>query len=159
VLNEEKWVRLANALVRRPGASGAAGVSASPTPISAIVAPSPTPSAPIVAVPLAAVQASPAPTPLEKGKGVVEIASNKDSVEGPVFKRRRAMVTVTSHSTTEGRPSSFMEHPPSASSPRGPLAIEGGGESAPEHGHTPPAPKLPAILQHALQGFQREATV
>jgi len=69
------------------------------------------------------------------------------------------MVTATSHSTTEGRPASFREHPPSAPSPRGPLAIQGGGESASEHGHTPPAPKLPAVLQHALQSFQREAAV
>ena len=52
---------------------------------------------PIVAVPLVTVQASPAPTPLEKGKGVVEIESNEDSTEGLVFKRHRAMVATTSH--------------------------------------------------------------
>jgi len=112
VLNEEKWARLANTFARRPGEFGVAGVSTSPTPISA---PSPTPSAPIVAVSLAAVQASPAPTPLEKGKEVVEIASDEDFAEGPIFKRSRAMVAATSHSTTEGRPASFREHPPSAS--------------------------------------------
>jgi len=45
VLNEEKGARLANALARRQGALGGEGASA--------------PSAPIVAVPLVVVQASP----------------------------------------------------------------------------------------------------
>ena len=62
---------------------------------------------------------------------MVEVESDEDSVEGPVFKRRRAMVDETSHSTTAGRLASFGEHPPSASSPPGLLALEGGGESAP----------------------------
>jgi len=159
VLNEEKLARLADALARRQGAPGAAGASAPPAPISVAAAPSPTPSTPIVAVPLTAVQASPASTPPEKDKGVVEIASDEDSAEGPVFKRRRAVVAATSHSITEGRPTSFREHPPSASSPRGPLALEGGGESAPGHGHTPLATELPPVLQHTLQGFQRGASV
>jgi len=159
VLNEEKRARLADALARRQGVPGAASASAPPAPNSAAVAPSPAPSVPISAVPLATVQASPAQTPLEKGKRVVKIESDEDSKEGPVFKRHRAMVVATSYSTTAGRPASFREHPPSASSPRGPLALEGGGESVPGHGHTPPAPELPAIVQHTLQGFQRGAAV
>jgi len=61
VLNEEKRARLDDVLARRQGAMSGAGAS--------------TPSAPIVAVPLAIVQASPAPAPLEKKKGVVEIDS------------------------------------------------------------------------------------
>ena len=85
--------------------------------------------------------------------------SDEDSAEGPIFKRCRAMIVATSHSTTEGRPASFREHPPSASSPRGPLALEDGGESAPGDGQTPPAPKLPVGLQHTLKGFQRGAAV
>jgi len=159
VLNEEKRARLANALARRPGAPGAVGASAAPAPISAAVAPSLTPSSPIVAVPLAAVQASSVPTPFEKGKGVVEIASDEDSVERPVFKRHMSMIAATSHSTTEGPPASFKEHLSSASSPRGPLALEGGSESAPGDGQTPPAPELPVVLQHTLKGFQRGAVV
>jgi len=69
------------------------------------------------------------------------------------------MVAVTSHSTTAGRPASFKEHPPSASSPHNFLALEGGGESAPGNGQTPPAPDLPAVVQHTLKGFQRGAAM
>ena len=82
---------------------------------------------------------------------MVEIEFDEDSAEGHVFKRRRVLVAATSHSTTAGRPASIKGHPPSASSPHGPLALEGGGESA------PPAPELPIVLQHTLKGFQRGA--
>jgi len=159
VLNKEKRASLTNVVARRPGAPRVASASPPPAPISTAAAPSPTPFAPIAAVPLTAVQASPAPTLLEKGKGVVEIESDEDSAEGSVFKRRRAMVAATSHSTTADRPASFKEHPPSASSPHDPLALEGGGESTPGDGQTPPAPELPVVLQHTLKGFQRGAAV
>jgi len=133
VLNKEKRARLADALARRQGALGVTGASPPSAPISTHVAPSPAPSAPIVVVPFAVVWASSAPVPLEKDKGVVEIESDReeDSVEGPIFKRRRAVEATTSHSTTIGRPTSFRDHPPSASSPHGLLALEGGGESTP----------------------------
>jgi len=97
VLNKEKRARLADALTRRQRALSVAGASAPSAPIdSAHAAPSPAPSAPIAAVPQAAVRASPTPATLEKDKGVLEIASDKDSVEGPVFKRQRAVVAMTS---------------------------------------------------------------
>jgi len=64
VLNEEKRARLADALARRQGALGATGASAPSVPIFALVAPSPTLFAPIVAVPLVVVRASPATAPL-----------------------------------------------------------------------------------------------
>jgi len=62
----------------------------------------------------------------------------------------------TSRSATSSRPASFRDLPPSASSPRGLLALEGGGESAPGNDQTPPAPELPAVLQHALKSFQEK---
>jgi len=95
---------------------------------------------------LATVRASPTPIPLEKGKRVVEIVSDdeEDTMEGPVFKRLKAATTTTSHSSSVRRPASFRDHPPSASSPQGRLALEGGGESVPEPG---PTPKLPLVLQ------------
>jgi len=65
------------------------------------------------------------------------------------------VVAATSHSATVSHPASFRDHPPSASSPHGLLALEGGGESAPGHEQTPSAPELPAVLQLALKGFQR----
>ena len=132
VLNEEKRARLVDALTCRHGALGVAGASTPSAPISAPAAPSPTPSALIVAVPLAAVRASPAPTPLEKDKGVVEIESGDgDTAEGPVFKIRKVVRAATSHSATSSRFASFRDQPPNASSPRGLLALKGAGESAP----------------------------
>jgi len=112
VLNEEKRTRLDDVLARCQGALSGIGASA--------------PSAPIVAVPLATTQASPILTPLEKNKGVVAIDSNddEDTEEGIVFKRRRVAVATTSHSATSSRPASFRDQPPSASSSRGPLALE-----------------------------------
>jgi len=122
MLNEEKRDRLADALARRQGALGVVGDSAPSAPISTHTAPSPAPSAPIVAV-----RASPAPTPFEKDKRVVEIESDgdEDTVEGPIFKRRRAVVATTYHSTNVGRPGLFRDHPPSASSPHDLLVVEG----------------------------------
>jgi len=143
VLNEEKRARLADALARRLGAMSDAGASV--------------PSAPIVAVPLAIVQDLPAPAPLEKNKGVVEINSeDEDSREGVIFKRRRVVAVTTSHSATSNRPSSFWDQPPNAFSTRRLLALEGGGESAPAIDQTPPAPELPSVLQHALKIFQEK---
>ena len=162
VLNKEKRVRLADALARSQGALGGAGASAPSAPIdTSQVMPTPAPSAPIVAIPLATARASPTPTPIERNKSVVAIESEEeeDTVEGPVFKRRRALAETTSHSTTIGRPVSFRDHPPSASSPCGLLALEGGGESALGNEHTPPAPELPAVLQHALKSFQERGTM
>jgi len=134
VHTEEKRARLADALARRQGATSGVGAS--------------TPSAPIAAIPLATAQASPMLTPLGKGKCVVAIDSDddEDTGEGVVFKRRKVVVAVTSHSSTEVPPSSYREQPPSASSPHKPLTIEGGGESAPEGAHVPPAPELPPVL-------------
>jgi len=99
-------------------------------------------------------------TPLGRKKSVVAIESDEDedTAEGPVFKRRRGVVATTSHSTTIGLPKSFRDHPPSASSPHGLLALEGGGESAPRNEQVSPASELSAVLQHAIKSFQRGAT-
>jgi len=146
VLNKEKRARLADALARRHGALSGASASA--------------PSAPIVVVLLATAQASPMLTPLEKNKGIMSIDSDddEDTGEGIVFKRRRVAAATTTHSATSSRPASFKDQPPSASSPRGLLALEGGGESALRDDQTPLAPELPDVLQHALKSFQRGAT-
>jgi len=89
---------------------------------------------------------------------VVNIASDdkEDTLDNPVFKRRRTAVAASSHSTSASRPASFREHPPSASSPQSLFAHEGGGENAPEPVPTP-APELPLVLQQILKGYQKEA--
>jgi len=65
-------------------------------------------------------------------------------------------VATISLSVTDGHPLSFRDHPPNSSSPRGLLALEGGGESSPGGDQVPPTPELPAILQHALKCFQEK---
>jgi len=89
---------------------------------------------------------------------VVLIASNDEeaSLDGPVFKRRKVATAATSHSSSVGRPASFRDNPPSASSPRGHLALDGGGKSVPEPAPAP-APELPLVLQQILKGYQKEA--
>jgi len=100
VLNEEKQAKLVGAFTRRQGVCGGVGTSAPHALVSATVAPSPTPTTPTVAVPLAIAQALPAQFPCERK--VVEIESDKDSVEGLVFKRLRPM-------TTRSRTRPFLE--------------------------------------------------
>ena len=79
-------------------------------------------------------------------------SEDEDTEEGLVFKRPRVGVVATSLSATEDHPLSFRDNPPSASSPR----ARRRGESAPGGDQVPPAPELPAILQHALKCFQEK---
>ena len=138
VLDEEKRNKLAEVIARRQRALDGAGGSAP-------------------AVPLPAAQDLPNPPPANKNKGVVVIDSEgEDTGEGIVFKRQRVVVAATSHSATDGRPPSFKDHPPSASSPRALLALEGGGESVPRGDQVSPAPELPVVLQHALKSSQEK---
>jgi len=87
---------------------------------------------------------------------VVLIPSNEDedSVDGPVFKRRRTTAVATSHSSSDRRPASLRDNPPSASSPPQYLALEEGAETVPKP--TPaPAPELPRIIQHILRAISK----
>jgi len=158
VLNAEKRARLAEVLSIRDDAAAGAGASAPPAPPATQTTPAPASSAPIAAIPLATVRASPPPTPLEKNKGVVLITSEdeEDTMDGPVFKRRKAATAATSHSSCARRLASLRDYPPSVSSPQGPLALEGGGESVPEPAPAP-APELPLVLQQILKGYQKRA--
>jgi len=145
VLNQEKRPSLAEVLTLREEAAIGAGAPALSAPNVALAAPSPAPSAPLDVVPLAAVGASHSPAPLEKGKRVVEIVfdDDADTMDDPVFKRRRVAVAATSHSSSDRRPASLKDHPSSALSPQSLFALEGGGESVSEPAS---APKLPLIL-------------
>ncbi|KAK7342256.1 hypothetical protein VNO80_25201 [Phaseolus coccineus] len=81
----------------------------------------------------------------------VEVSDDEDTCSGLVFKRKKVGTATEVSSATEGHPSSFREHPPSASSPPEPiLTIEGGGESAPSSDQMPSAPELPSLLQRSL---------
>ena len=124
VWNEEEGVLDTQVLATHEGRFGQ---PAGTTPV-------PASSAPIAAIPLATVRASPPPAPIQKVKGVVHIASDdkEDTMEASVFKRHKVATEATSHSSSARRAASFRDNPPSASSPRGPLALKGGDESVPE---------------------------
>jgi len=75
---------------------------------------------------------SPDTTPIDhRQKGVVEAitSEDEDTCTCLVFKRKRVVdVAAPSHSASDGRAPSFKENPPSASSPRNLVVLEGGGE-------------------------------
>ena len=156
VLNAEKRATLAEVLALCDDVAAGAGASAPAAQPTTQTIPAPASSAPISAIFLATVGASPSPTPFEKGKGVVNIASDdeEDTLDDLVLKRRRAAVAAPSHSKSSSRPASFREHPPSASSLQSLFVLEGGGENAPEP-PCAPAPELPLILQQILKGYQK----
>ena len=128
VLNEEKRKRLAELLARcQTTPTGAGGSTPAGPPLVATSA-----------------QGLPGLAPDDKQKRVVVAVDSEDEKidECLVFKRPRVGVATTSLSGTDGHAPSYRDNPPSASSPRELLALEGGGESAPEGDQVPPAPKL-----------------
>ncbi|XP_068503929.1 formin-like protein 18 [Phaseolus vulgaris] len=123
---------------------------------------------PIVAVPLA-VASSPAPTPLDKGKRVLEILSDDEDSEGVTpFKRRKSARVPLLPEASPQRGNSFMDNPPSATSLPPTAVQEEGGEGAESAPPPPPAevsaspapvaaaPDLIAIpppIMHLMRGF------
>jgi len=115
------------------------------------------------------VASSPAPTPLDKGKRVLEVLSNdEDSDGGVVFKRRKAArVPILPAASPQGG-ESFRDNPPSATSPQPTIVQEEKGEGAESAPPPPPAevsaapasvsaaPELIAIpppIMHLMRGF------
>ncbi|XP_068474971.1 classical arabinogalactan protein 9-like [Phaseolus vulgaris] len=112
--------------------------SSSPSPHSPQALPTPGSPPPIAAVPLAVAQ-SPAPTPLDKGKRVLEIISDdEDSDGGLVFKRRKAVRTPTLPAASPQGGNSFRDNPPSATSLPPTMVQEETGEGA--ESAPPPSP-------------------
>jgi len=111
-------------------------------------------------MPLALAESFAVPASLGQGKGVVVVPSEdeEDSGEGQVFKRRRIAQAppqvVTSASSSSHGAESLREHPPSATSPPQPMALEGGVESEPAQ--PAPAPELPLPIQETLRGTWRK---
>ena len=74
---------------------------------------------------------NPAPVTVELRGGVTVESDDEYTCVGLVFKRPRVGVTVApSASASVGTPT-FIDHPPSTSSPLQVVALEGGGENAP----------------------------
>ena len=117
MLNAEKRRKLGELVTRRKAVLTVVGTSTPAGP------PPPTTSAPI----------SPEPTPInQRQKGVVEATASEDEYTCTclVFKRKRGIdIVAPSHSTSDGHAPSFRDHPPSASSPRELVVLEGGGRA------------------------------
>jgi len=137
VLNEEKRAKLVGALARCKGASGAQAPLLLRLP----------PLLPLLLSRslLLSPEHHPLRLPLRKTKGWWRLNLTRTLQRAPssrgVSLRWRRLAT----------PPLLDDLTPSASSPPGLLALEGGGESAPA---TPSAPELPDVLQYALKGFQ-----
>jgi len=115
------------------------------------------------------VASSPAPTPLDKGKRVLEILSDdEDSDGGLVFKRRKAARVPMPPAASPQGGDSFRDNPPSATSLPPTVVQEERGEGAESAPPPPPtevsaapasvsaAPDLIAIpppMMHLMRGF------
>jgi len=125
---------------------------------------------PIAAVPLAAASSS-APTPLKKGKQVLEILSDDEDSEGvaPFKRRKSAQVPLPLEASPQGG-NPFMDDPPSATSLPPTTVQEEGGEGAefappppPVEVSASPAPvtaaaapdfiAIPPPIMHLMRGF------
>ncbi|XP_068498255.1 formin-like protein 18 [Phaseolus vulgaris] len=142
--------------------------SSSPSPRSPEALQTPGSPPPIAAVPLA-VASSPAPTPLDKGKRVLEIISDDEDSDGvaPFKRRKAARVPLLSAASPQGD-DSFRDNPPSATSLPPTMVQEEtgeGDESAPPPppvevsaspasvATTPDLIAIPPPIMHLMRGF------
>ncbi|XP_068498265.1 proline-rich receptor-like protein kinase PERK8 [Phaseolus vulgaris] len=142
--------------------------SSSPSPHSPEALHSPGCPPPIAAVPLD-VASSPAPTPLDKGKRVLEIISDDGDSDGvaPFKRRKAARVPLLPAASPQGE-DSFRDNPPSATSLPPAMVQEEAGEDAESAPPPPPvevstspasvaaAPDLiaiPPLIMHLMRGF------
>jgi len=111
VLDAEKRRKLVELVSRRKATLAGASTPAGTLPVAT--------STPI----------SPDPAPIDQRQKWVVEAAHEDTCTGLVFKRKRATnVVAPSHSSSDGHAPSFRENPPSASSPRDLVMLEGGRE-------------------------------
>jgi len=142
--------------------------SSSPSPPSPEAFQTPGSPLPLVAVPLA-VASSPAPTPLNKGKRVLEVISDDEDSDGvaPFKRRKSARVPLLPASSPQGE-DSFRDNPPSATSLPPTTVQEDMGEGA-ESAPPPPSAEvsassapvaaapdfiaIPPPIMHLMRGF------
>ncbi|XP_068504485.1 proline-rich receptor-like protein kinase PERK13 [Phaseolus vulgaris] len=123
---------------------------------------------PIAAVPLAAAS-SPAPTPLDNGKRVLEVLTDDEDSEGvaPFRRRKSARVPLSVEASPQGG-NPFMDNPPSATSLPPMTLHEERGEGAESASPPPPAETIaspasvaaapdfiaiPPPIMHLMRGF------
>jgi len=116
--NKDKKKKLADLLAKRRAAAAGANPS-TPLTHSSSAAPASHPT-------------NPAPAAIELTGAVAVKSDDEDTCTSLVFKRPRVGETVAPSASASARTPTSMDHPPSASSPLQVVALEGGGESAPE---------------------------
>jgi len=112
-----------------------------------------TPFAPLTSAALASHPTNPAPSAIEL-RGVVVELDDEDTCIGLAFKRPRVGVIAAPSASVSAGATTFIDHPPSASSPLPAVALESGGESAPGGQETESSPPLPLLLKRVLSRFQ-----
>jgi len=130
--NKDKKKKLAELLAKQRAAATGASLS--------------TPLAPSSSAAPASQPTNLALTAFELRGGVVIESDDEDTCIGLVFKRLRVGVTVAPSASVSTGTSTFIDHPPSASSPLQVVALEGGGESAPGSQETDSSSPLPLLL-------------
>jgi len=143
--NKDKKKKLADLLAKRRAAAVGEGTS---TPIapSASATPFPQPIGPTLVV--------------DGQRGVLAVETDdEDTSTGLVFKRQRVGEVVVPSASASGGTPTFMDHPPSTSSPLQLVVHEGGGESAPEGQEMPSTSQLPMFLQRLFNCFQDKEVV
>jgi len=108
-----------------------------------------------LSIPLApSTSAAPAPTAGEL-MGLLAVESDdEDTCTGLVFKRRRVGASAVPSASVSAVAPTFIDHPPSASSPLPVVTLKGGGESATRNQETNSPKPLPLLLRQALSRFQ-----
>jgi len=112
------------------------------------------PLAPLTSAAPASQPTNPAPTVVElRGVLVVE-SDDEDTCTGLVFKRPRVGASVVPSASVSAGTPTFIDHPPSASSPLPTATLEGGGESVTKSQESDSPPPLPLLLRQALSRFR-----
>jgi len=138
--NKDKKKKLADLLAKRRAAATGETLSTPLTPSSSAAPTSQPTNSALVAVEL-------------RGAMAVEF-DDEDTCIGLVLKRPRVGVTVAPSASNSAGTPTFVDHPPSTSSPLQVAALEGGGESALGGQETPSSLPLPLLLHKVLSRFQ-----
>jgi len=130
--NKDKKKKLPDLLAKRRAAATEASPSTPLTPSSS-AAPAFHPTNPTLVV-------------VELEGAVAVESDDEDTCTDLVFKRPRVGETAAPSTSAFVRTPTFVDHPPSASSPLQVVALEGGGESAPEGQEMPSTSPLPLLF-------------
>jgi len=143
--NKYKKKKLADLLAKRRAADAGVGTSMPIAPSTSTTS-APHPNEPTLIV--------------DRQKGVVAVETNdEDTCTSLVFKRQRVNEAMAPSASAFGGTPTFMDHPPSASSPLQLVVHEGGVESAPEGQEMPSTFELLTLIHRIFNLFQDKEVV